>query len=1040
MIEALVGLSLRNRPFVIFVWVLTAFAGVVSLARLPMDAVPDITNVQVQILTKSPALGPVEVEQFVTYPVEAAMTGLPDVEEIRSISRYGLSAVTVVFRDGTDLHRSRVLVEQRLTQARERIPAGFGVPEMGPMSTGLGEVYHFVVEGAGSTPTELRTILDWEIAYRLRMVPGIVEVNAWGGYLRRLEVQLDPNRLVAHRIPLTRVFEAIQRNNAIVGSASIERAQQQLLIRGDGLVSTLKDVEDIVVAVRASGTPVRIRDLGWVREGYVPRLGAATENGTGETVIGLANMFIGENAREVSTRVDRAVRDLQATLPPGVRIRPYYNRSDLVNRVLRTVATNLTEGGLIVVAVLFLMLGNLRAGLIVALAIPLSMLVAFLGMTGAGISGNLMSLGAIDFGLLVDGAVVMVEHLLRRLRESSARGEARLEMLRAAAREVARPVAFGVGIIIIVYLPILTLTGTEGRMFRPMAWTVVFALIGALLLALTLVPVLASLALRPQDADHDTWLVRLLHRAYRPSLAWVMRRRRAMGLAALGLVAGSALLFARLGGEFLPHLDEGDLVIQAWRLPGISLEESVRTTGMVERALKRFQEVAGVVSRTGSPEVATDVMGVELSDVFVQLTPLSTWPPGLTKADLVERMAAALPEEVPGVGFSFTQPIEMRFNELLYGVRSDIVVKVFGPDLAVLRELGETVSRVLARTPGAVDVRVEQVAGLPTLRARVDRARIARYGVDAADALATVEAIRAGRTVGVAMEGVRRFDIAVRFAHDHPIDVDHIRNLPVFSPAGVPVPLGQLTDITIEEGPAQVSHEATQRRVAVECNVRSRDIAGFVQDAKARLARDLRLPAGYSLTWGGTFQQYERARARLAVVVPLALLLIFVLLYATFDSMRAALLIYTGVPLAAVGGVLSLWARGMPFSISAGVGFIALFGIAVLNGIVMVAEIRRLQALGAAPGEAATEGAVARLRAVVTTALVASLGFLPMALSASAGAEVQRPLATVVIGGLLTSTLLTLFVLPSLYSRFGPPTVAGARAAQPQDPAGRLTA
>jgi cobalt-zinc-cadmium resistance protein CzcA len=1018
MITRLIEWALGNRIFVLLLVIILIAGGLLALARLPIDAVPDVTNVQVQIVTSSPALGPVEVEQYLTYPVEAAMSGLPDVLEMRSISRYGISSVTVVFEDGTPLFFARQLVQERLPEARERIPPGFGTPEMIPPTTGLGEIFHFTVEGEGLSPMELRSLLDWQIAFRLRQVPGVVEVNAWGGLARQYHVEVFPEKLVAHGIALAEVFEAVEKNNSMVGSAYLERGKEQVLIRGEGLIGSMEDLEEVVVAVR-EGTPIRVREVARLVEGSMPRRGAATRGGSGETVIGLVQMLAGENALEVTRRVKARITDIQSDLPPGVLIRPYYDRTELVRRSIRTVVTNLTEGGLLVIMVLLLLLGSLRGGLIVAAAIPLSMLFAFCGMLAGGISGNLMSLGAIDFGLIVDGSVVMIENIVRRL---SGRGATPLpvsETIRRASVEVGRPVTFAVAIIIIVYLPILTLTGTEGRMFRPMAWTVVFALAGSLLLSLTVMPVLASLAFRKGSADKETWLTRQLSRAYRPTLKVAFRWRSLVAGAALAAVIGAGALFPFLGGEFLPTLDEGDVVVQTLRLQSSSMTHSLAAGLQVERVLHEFPEVDRVVTRIGSPEVATDVMGIELSDVFVTLKPGKEWTSGRSKEELIEAMAGALEERIPGMGFSFTQPIEMRFNELIAGVRSDVAVSVFGDDLDKLERLGGRIAELIRRVPGAADVRADQVQGLPVLRIILDHARSARYGIPVDDVLGAVEAIRAGRVVGIVMDGVRRYDIVVKFALPLQMDLEAIRNLPVMDPDGHPVPLAQLAEIRIEEGPAQISRKSGQRRLNVEANVRGRDLESFVREARDLIDANLAKPDGYYVEWGGAFEQLERGRTRLLVVVPITLFVIFALLYAAFGSTRSALLIFTGVPLATVGGVVALLVRGIPFSISAGVGFIALFGVAVLNGVVMVSAFRRLQEEGHDLREAVEIGASERLRPVLMTALVASLGFVPMALSSSAGAEVQRPLATVVIGGLISSTLLTLIVLPTLYRWLG---------------------
>ncbi|HEX4826224.1 MAG TPA: CusA/CzcA family heavy metal efflux RND transporter [Candidatus Polarisedimenticolaceae bacterium] len=1007
MLRRIVDFSLENRALVVIVWLLVVAGGAYALTRLPIDAVPDITNVQVQVLTKAPALGAVEMEQFVTYPVEAAMNGLPRLVEIRSISRYGLSAVTVVFEDGVDVYFARQLVGERLAQAREAIPEGFGNPEMGPVTTGLGDVFQFTVEGDGVSPMERRTILDWEIAPRLRAVPGVTEVNAWGGLPKQYQVVVDPAKLLAYGLSLHEVFDAVERGSGNSGGGYIERNREQYILRGEGLVGSLADIEKIVLRATPDGTPVTVAQIATVREGAMLRIGVATADGRGETVIGLVQMLAGENALDVATRVRRSVDELQPSLPKGVRIVPYYDRASFVNRVIRTVETNLLEGSILVVAVLFAFLGNVRAGLIVASAIPLSMLLAFTGMVASRISANLMSLGAIDFGLIVDGAVVLVENVVRRRGSTS-----------EAAHEVVRPIAFGVGIIVLVYVPILTLGGIEGKMFRPMAWTVVFGMAGSLALTLTLVPVLASLFLKRTKCAHEPTFVELLRRAYLRALDVCLKRRAIVVLAALAAIAGGALLLLRLGGEFMPRIDEGDLSVSAIRPPSVGISEVAASTGRIERVLRRFPEVVTVVSRSGSPELATDVMGIELGDVFVILKPKSEWTSSRSKGELLDAMQKALEETVPGIGYTFLQPIEMRFNELVAGVRSDIGIKLFGDDLDVLREKGEEIARVAAAVAGAADVKLEQTSGLPVIRVRADRDRCARYGVSVGDVLDTVEAARAGKIVGTVFEGQRRFSLAVRFDDATAGSLEALGNIPVASSrGGASIPLGQLAEVALDTGPSQISREAVKRRIVVELNVRGRDVASFAAEAQRKIRSEVTLPAGYYVTWGGQFENLQAASRRLAVVVPLALALIFAMLYFSFGALRPALLIYLNVPFAATGGVAALVTRGMPFSISAGVGFIALFGVAVLNGLVLVTQVLDLEREpGTGRLDALRRACALRMRPVLMTALVASLGFVPMALATGSGAEVQRPLATVVIGGLVTSTLLTLFVLPVLYA------------------------
>ncbi len=1023
MLNRIFEFSLRNRFIVLVFAALLVGVGVYSLRRLPIDAVPDVTPNQVQILTKAPALGPVEVERFITFPVETAMSGLPGIEKIRSVSRFGLSAVTVYFDEGMDIYFCRRLVMERLPAAREAIPAGLGTPEMGPISTGLGEIYQFEVKGDGYSMMELRSILEWDIAFKLKSVPGVVEVNTYGRELKTYEVQLDAAKLVAYNVPLSQVFEALERNNANAGGAYIERAQEQYLIRGEGLIANLRDIENIVVAARNDGTPIYVRNLGRVAFAPMVRQGAATRDGRGEVLTGVVMMLIGENSRVVAQRVHEKIGEIQKSLPPGVTIDTYYDRTELVRKTIRTVTKNLGEGAFLVIAVLLLLLGNLRGGLIVASAIPLSMLVAFTAMVYAGLSGNLMSLGAIDFGLIVDGSVVMIENIVRHLAERRASAQERSRMsdqaiqgvILEAGREVLRPIVFAMGIIIIVYLPILTLQGVEGKMFRPMALTVVFALAGSLVLSFTVMPVLASFFLRAGVKEEDTWLIRHAKRLYGPLLARTLRHPGITGGVAAALFAVSVGVALFMGAEFIPRLDEGAIALQAWRLPSVSLEESVRNTTMIEKILKPFPEVVTVVSRTGRAEIATDPMGVEISDIYLILKPREEWRTADTKEDLIAKFNSALTDEVPGTLFSYSQPIELRVQELIAGVRSDVAITIFGEDLDTLKEIGEDVVRLVSKVPGAADTKAEQVAGLPYLRVIINREAIARYGINASQILDTVAAM-GGRQVGEVLEGQRRFAMQVRFTAADRADADRIKEIRVAGASGRLIPLSQLAEIRVEEGPAQISRDNIHRRLAVEANVRGRDLAGFVAEAQRAVAAQVKLPPGYWIEWGGQFENLQRASARLGIVVPMALFLIFVLLYSTFNAATPALLIYLNVPLAATGGIFALALRGLSFSISAGVGFIALFGVAVLNGVVLMSYILQMRREGLSAEDAARRGAEIRLRPVLMTALVASLGFVPMALSSSAGAEVQRPLATVVIGGLITSTALTLLVLPTLYA------------------------
>ena len=1012
--HAIIEAALRYRAIVLMGVVLTIAFGIYSLKQLPIDAVPDITPNQVLVLTQAPSLSPVEVEQFLTFPIENAMTGLPGVERIQSMSKNGLSYVAVYFKENVETYFARRLVMERLPQARENIPAGMGSPEMGPIATGLGEVYQFKVTGAGRSLMELRSILDWDIAPKLRSVPGIVEVNTHGGELKTYEVQIDSSKLMAYHVSLEKLISSLEKNNANAGGAYLERIEEQSLVRGEALIASLADIEKIVVGVSPTGTPILVRNLGEVRFAPRVRQGFATEDGKGEIVVGVAMMLIRENSLAVVDRVKKKLAVIERTLPPDVRVEPLYDRTDLVRRTIGTVSRNLVEGGLLVIAVLLLLLGSFKGGVMVSLAIPLSMLVAFAGMVQANISGNLMSLGAIDFGLIVDGSVVMVENILRRL--SNRRPEEKVrDVIRSAAQEVARPTFFGVLIIVLVYVPILTLRGVEGKMFRPMAMTVLFALAASLVIALVVMPVLSSYVFRRQAKEKETWLMRRAGAAYVPVLQRALRFPLVTsGAAALAFV-GSMAIVPYLGAEFMPTLDEGSIVVMMYRVPGISVTESLHGNEIIENVLREFPEVQKVYCRTGRPEVATDPMAIDQSDVYVFLKPVSEWPRSRTKDDLVSAMKAKLEQHAPGAGYSFSQPIQMRMQELMEaGVRSDIAVKLYGDDLNILRQKSEQIAAIVEKIPGAADVRAERVAGLPYLRIRVRRDALARHDLDAADVLNTVEAI-GGKIVGQVVEGNKRFAMQVRFEQAHRNSIDAIRNLMVGDNEGHFIPLAQLADIFEETGPAQISRENAQRRISVEVNVRGRDLAGFVAEASRVVSAKVSLPSGYSIDWGGKFEQLESASRRLAITVPVVLLLIFMLLYFNFGSFVPALLISLNVPLAGTGGIVALLLRGLPFSISAGVGFIALFGIAVLNGIVLLTYIIERHSAGTPLEEAVEGGARTRLRPVLMTALVASLGFIPMALSHGAGAEVQRPLATVVIGGLVTSTALTLLVLPAVY-------------------------
>jgi cobalt-zinc-cadmium resistance protein CzcA len=1018
----LINWALDNRFLVLMLLVLLIVFGTVALTRLPIDAVPDVTNVQVQIMTTAPALAAEETEQFITFPVENSLSGIPKVEEIRSVSQFGLSVVTVVFEEGTDIFWARQQIGERLLDAREKIPPEIPSPRMGPIATGLGEIYQFEVKsrpGFHYSLMELREELDWNIAFQLRSVPGVIEINTNGGELRSYEIQIDPDRMLDLRISMNQVTNALRDNNGNAGGGYlILHSQEQRIVRGEGLVRSLDDLGKIVVETRGDGTPIYLSQIADIRFAPIIRQGAVTRDGRGEGVVGVVMLLAGENSRAVVERVKAKVLDIEKTMPAGMMIDTFYDRTDLVRKTIDTLTKNLLEGGALVIIVLLIMLGSFRAGLIVALAVPLSMLGAFVGMVYANISGNLMSLGAIDFGLIVDGSVVLIENVVRRVAEHRHHhkvDKAPVALVREACVEMARPVVFGVGIILLVYLPILSLRGLEGKMFRPMAMTVILALITSLLLALLLMPVLASIYLR-SVSESEPFLVRWAKWIYTPMLGWVVKRPLAVLGATIFAFVSSIILSMGLGAEFIPKLDEGSIAVQASRLPSVSLETTVEMTLHMEKILLTMPEVKSVVSKSGRPEIANDPMTINLSDLIITLKDPSTWRFD-TKEKLVEEMERLLGAEVPGNIYSFSQPIELRVAELVAGVRSDVGISLYGDNLVRLRELAEEVVVALSKVPGAADVQAEQTGGLPYLRLIVDRAKVARHGINARDVLATISAL-GGQEVGQVFEGQRRIPIQIRIGPKWREDLEKIRRIKIADPKGRQIPLEELTEIKLEDGPAQISREAISRRTIIQCNVRGRDLAGFVGDAQKMVDKMVKLPPGYSMTWGGQFKNLQEAAGRLMIAVPLALLMIVALLYMVFDSGKLALLIFLNVPLAATGGIFALWLRGLPFSISAGVGFIALFGVAVLNGVVLVSYIVRLRQDGNTARIAAYEGALIRLRPVLMTALVAMLGFIPMALSHGAGAEVQKPLATVVIGGLVTSSLLTLLVLPAIYPWF----------------------
>jgi cobalt-zinc-cadmium resistance protein CzcA len=1025
------GWSIRRRVLVLVLGAVVAAFGAASALRLPLDAVPDITPVTVQVLTVSPSLSPVEIERQVTVPLEASLAGLPDLEEMRSLSKFGLSAITLQFGDGTPVIEARRITAERVAAAE--IPEAAGRPELGPMTTGLGEVFQYDLEGEGWSLGDLRTVQDRIVRPRLLAVPGVAEVSSFGGFVREVHAVVDPERLRARGVPLDRVVDAIRESCTDVGGGFALRGEEQAVVRGLGRVTRPEEIGRVVVG-ESGGVPVTVSAVAEVRIGHEIRQGAVTRDGKGEVVAGIVMMRQGENSHEIVARVRAAAGEVEGLLPAGVRLVPFYDRSALIDRVLRTVRQNLAFGAILVVGVLLLLLGDLRAGIVVALEIPLVMAAAFMAMHGAGVAASLMSLGAIDFGLVVDSSVILVENAVRRLGLAPP-GSDRVEIVRQAAVEVRGPTILGEVIIGSVYLPVLALEGVEGRMFGPMALTVIFALLASLVFSLTLMPALAATVLRrraaaaPPDAPEGaegrgTLLVRWARAAYAPVLALSLARPRAIVAAALLVLAGAGTVAAGMGAEFIPELDEGAVALNVVRLPSISLEASAAHSGIVERLLREEfpDEVETVVSKIGRAEVGNDPMGPELADVFVILKPREGWKRASSRSELAGLMAAFL-AGVPGAQFSFSQPIELRMNELAAGVRADLAARIHGPDLEVLRAKAEEAQAVLRGIPGATGAQVEVVKGLPYLEVVPRRDEAARRGVSTAAVLRTVEAL-GGLPAADLFEGEWRVPVRVVLPAEVRDDARALAAVPVVGEGGVSAPLGEVATIREIEGPAQVSRLGGSRTVSVQCDVEGRDLGSFVAEARRRLAEGVDLPPGYRLEFGGQFEHYERARNRLAIVVPAVLLLVLLLLRASLGAFRPAVLVYSGIPFAAVGGVLALASRGMPLSISAAVGFIALFGVAVLNGLVLVSFVQQLSAEGHPWREAVAEGCRVRLRPVLITALVATLGFLPMAVSTEPGAEVQRPLATVVIGGLVTSTLLTLGVLPALLLLLGRPPAA----------------
>ncbi|MBT8486201.1 MAG: efflux RND transporter permease subunit [Phycisphaerales bacterium] len=1025
MLNAIIDWSLNHRVLVIAITLIVVGTGIESLRRLPIDAYPDTTPVMVQINTTAASLAPLEIEQQVTFPVEQVISGLPGLTEVRSVSKFGLSVVTAIFEDGVGLYLARQMVLERLQSTK--LPDGIGTPELGPISTGLGEVFHYIVSGDGHSLEELTTLHDWVIRPQLRSVPGVAEVNTWGGEKRQYQVVVEPARLMKYDLVIDDVYDALRRNNMNVGGGNVARGGELQLVQGVSLTTNADEIADIVIEAR-DGVPVRIRDVAAVRIGHEVRRGAATAQGGGEVVLGLGFMLMGENSHVVTAALRERLEEVKRTLPPGVDVRPVYERTELVDEVIDTVQENLFIGAILVVAILFTFLGSLRAGLIVALAIPLSMLCAFSGMLQIGIAASLMSLGAIDFGLVVDSSVIMVENCARRLGQEGDR-RSKLDIVRDAAIEVRKPTMFGELIIAIVYLPILTLEGIEGKLFRPMAFTVILALLGSMVLSLTLMPVLASLFLSRKVQHRDSLLVRATKWVYRPIVRLAIRLRPVVIVGAIILLVGGAWIGTRLGAEFIPRLSEGAIAINSIRLAGVSLEESVRYGTQIERVLlEEFpDEIRDVWTRVGSAQVPTDPMGIELSDIYIMLHPREAWTRAHAQEELVAEIDATL-SVLPGMRIVFTQPIEMRVNEMIAGIRTDLGIKIFGDDLEVLRGKAAEVEAILEATAGAANVYVEQITGQPVVEVRVDQDAVARYGVPARHVMEIVEAV-GGTVIGEIREEQRRFDLVVRLPDEFRRDPAALGAVLIPTAAGERIPMRQLARISQFDGPSTITREWQRRRIVVQCNVRDRDVASFVEEVRERIDDGIELPAGYSIAFGGQFEHLERARARLMFIVPLALGLILLLLQTSTNSLRDALIIFTGAPFATLGGILALWLRDMPFTISAGVGFVAVSGVAMLNGLVMVSMIQALRNEGTPLHDAIERSALVRLRPVLMTALVASFGFIPMAFNTHVGAEVQRPLATVVIGGVVSDTLLTLLVLPALYATFGRQRVAAEKPA-----------
>ncbi len=1030
--EKLIAFSVRHKLIVLLFTGMLIGLGIFSLFNIPIGAVPDITNNQVQVITVSRNLATEEIEQFITYPIELEMANLPGVVEIRSISKFGLSVVTIVFEDKMGTYLPRQLIAEKIQSASEKIPEGFGTPIMGPISTGLGEIYQYILDVKPGyeglyTLTDLRTLQDWVVKRQLSGIKGVVEINTWGGFLKEYEVAVNPEKLRAMNLSVRTVYEALQRNNSAAGGGYIEKTNESYFIRGEGLVTSLEDVANVVVEIR-EGVPVLIRDIGTVGFGHAVRFGAITANGKGEKVMGQIMMLKDANSGKVITEVKKRVEAIQKTLPEGIFINPINDRSELIGRTTYTVAENLTLGCLIVIFVVVLLLGNFRSGLVVASVIPLSLLFALSMMYVTGVDANLMSLGAIDFGIIIDGTVIIVEFIAFQIsRQQAALTHLEKEELQTAkdkititsATKMMSSALFGQLIIVIVFIPILALSGVEGKMFKPMAMTFSFALIGAIILCFTYVPVIASLVLKPEkqtDRNISKRLMNWFEKLHEPAITWALTRKKIVLSIAVALLVMTGIIFNRMGGEFVPTLDEGDFVIQPVLKTGTSLTNTIKTVTEMEKILLTFPEVEKVVTRIGAAEIPTDPMSMEETDVIIKLKSRKQWVTASTKDELADTFKTAL-SVLPGIEYEFTQPIEMRFNELITGVRADLAIKIFGEDLDVLSKKAFEIEKLIRNVEGAADIMVEKITGLPQMSVQYNRANIARYGLNIADLNTMVSAGFAGLSAGSVFEQEKRFDLVIRFEKEARKDIDNLQNMYVPLPNGGQIPLREVAEIRYSKGPAKISRDDTKRRIVVGINVRNRDLESVVKDVQTLIEANIKLPTGYAITYGGQFENLRSAKARLLIAVPVALVLIFFMLYFAFNSVKDALMIYSAIPLAAVGGVVLLWIRGMPFSISAGVGFIALFGIAVLNGIVLIEHFKELKAHGLTDmKERIIRGTKERLRPVLLTASAAALGFLPMAVSTNVGAEVQRPLATVVIGGLVSATLLTLLVLPVLYA------------------------